>query len=43
MALFFTCAAVLAPLAIRALSDAFGQIAYGFWLATTLAALLFAG
>jgi fucose permease len=42
--LFFTCAsAVLAPLAIGAVSDAFGQIAYGFWLATALAALLFAG
>jgi len=42
--LFFTCAsAVLAPLAIGAVSDAFGQIAYGFWLATGLAALLFAG
>jgi len=42
--LFFTCvSAVLAPLAIGAVSDAFGQIAYGFWLATALAALLFAG
>ena len=42
--LFFTCAsAVLAPLAIGAVSDALGQIAYGFWLATALAALLFAG
>jgi len=42
--LFFTCAsAVLAPLAIGAVSDAFGEIVYGFWLATGLAALLFAG
>jgi fucose permease len=42
--LFFTCfSAVLAPLAIGAVSDAFGDIAYGFWLATALAALLFAG
>jgi fucose permease len=42
--LFFTCvSAVLAPLAIGAVSDTFGQIAYGFWLATALAALLFAG
>jgi fucose permease len=42
--LFFTCAsAVLAPLAIGAVSDAYGHIVYGFWLATALAALLFAG
>jgi fucose permease len=42
--LFFTCAsAVLAPLAIGAVSDAFGDIVYGFWLATGLAALLFVG
>jgi fucose permease len=42
--LFFTCvSAVLAPLAIGAVGDAFGQIAYGFWLATGFAALLFAG
>jgi hypothetical protein len=34
---------VLAPLAIGAVSDAFGQIAYGFWLATAFAAVLFAG
>jgi fucose permease len=41
--LFFTCAsAVLAPLAIGAISDAFGSIVYGFWLATALAVLLFA-
>ena len=42
--LFFTClSAVIAPLAMGALSDITGQIAYGFWLATGLAALLFAG
>jgi fucose permease len=42
--LFFTClSAVTAPLAMGALSDATGQIAYGFWLATGLAGLLFAG
>ena len=42
--LFFTCAsAVLAPLAIGAVGDAFGHIVYGFWLATGFAALLFAG
>jgi len=42
--LFFTCvSAVLAPLAIGAVSDAFGNIVYGFWLATGLAALLFIG
>jgi fucose permease len=42
--LFFTClSAVIAPLAMGALSDVTGQIAYGFWLATGLAALLFAG
>jgi fucose permease len=42
--LFFTCvSAVVAPLAMGALSDVTGQIAYGFWLATALAALLFAG
>jgi fucose permease len=42
--LFFTCAsAVLAPLAIGAVSDAFGHIVYGFWVATGLAALLFIG
>jgi fucose permease len=42
--LAFTClSAVLAPLAMGALSDVTGQIAYGFWLATGLAALLFAG
>jgi fucose permease len=42
--LFFTClSAVTAPLAMGALSDVTGQIAYGFWLATGLAALLFVG
>jgi fucose permease len=42
--LFFTCvSAVLAPLAIGAVGDAFGQITYGFWLATGFAALLFVG
>lgn len=42
--LFFTCAsAVLAPMAIGAVGDAFGDIRYGFWLATALATLLFAG
>jgi MFS family permease len=42
--LFFTClSAVIAPLAMGALSDVTGQIANGFWLATGLAALLFVG
>jgi fucose permease len=42
--LAFTClSAVLAPLAMGAVSDVTGQIAYGFWLATALAALLFVG
>jgi fucose permease len=42
--LFFTCAsAVLAPLAIGGVSDAFGRIDYGFSLATVFAALLFLG
>ena len=42
--LFFTCvSAVVAPLAIGAVSDAFGRISYGFWLATAFAALLFGG
>jgi fucose permease len=42
--LFFTCvSAVIAPLAIGAVSDAFGQITYGFWLATIFAGLLFVG
>jgi fucose permease len=42
--LFFTCvSAVVAPLAIGAVSDAFGRITYGFWLATSFAGVLFAG
>jgi DHA1 family quinolone resistance protein-like MFS transporter len=42
--LFFTCvSAVAAPLAMGAISDAMGQITYGFWLATGLAGLLCAG
>ena len=34
---------MFAPLAMGAVSDALGQIAYGFWLATGFAGLLFAG
>jgi fucose permease len=42
--LFYTClSAVLAPLAIGAISDAMGGPIYGFILATGFAALLFAG
>jgi len=42
--LFFTCAgAALGPLAMGALSDAFGHPRFGFVLATAFAALLFAG
>jgi fucose permease len=42
--LFFTClSAVLAPLAMGAVSDAMGHIRYGFSLATGFAALLFVG
>jgi fucose permease len=42
--LFYTClSAVLAPLAIGAISDAMGGPTYGFMLATGFAALLFAG
>jgi FHS family L-fucose permease-like MFS transporter len=42
--LFFTCAAAAAgPLAMGAVSDAFGHTKYGFVLATLFAALLFAG
>jgi fucose permease len=42
--LFYTClSAVLAPLAIGAVSDAMGGPIYGFMLATGFAALLFAG
>jgi fucose permease len=42
--LFFTClSAVLAPLAMGAVSDALGGPRYGFILATGFAALLFGG
>ena len=42
--LFFTClSAVLAPLAMAAVSDAMGSPLYGFVLATGFAALLFVG
>lgn len=42
--LFYTClSAVLAPLAMGAISDAMGGAIYGFMLATGFAALLFAG
>jgi fucose permease len=42
--LFYTClSAVLAPLAIGAVSDAMGSPIYGFVLATLFAALLFVG
>jgi fucose permease len=42
--LFFTAfAAAIAPLAMGAISDALGDIKYGFVLATGFAALLFAG
>ena len=42
--LFFTCAAAaLGPLAMAAVSDAFGHPKYGFVLATVFAALLFGG
>jgi fucose permease len=42
--LFFTCtAAALGPLAMGAVSDAFGHARYGFVLATIFAALLFGG
>ena len=42
--LFFTCAAAaLGPLAMGAVSDAFGHPKYGFVLAALFAALLFAG
>ncbi len=42
--LFFTCAAAaLGPLAMGAVSDAFGHPKYGFVLATIFAALMFAG
>ena len=41
--LFFTCvSAVVAPLMIGAAGDAFGDIMYGYWLASGFAVLLFA-
>jgi fucose permease len=41
--LFFTCvSAVVAPLLIGAAGDAFGDITYGYWLASGFAVLLFA-
>lgn len=40
--LFFTCvAAVVAPLMLGAVGDAYGDIIYGYWLATGFAILLF--
>ena len=40
--LFFTCvSAVVAPLLIGAAGDAFGDIVYGYWLASAFALLLF--
>jgi fucose permease len=42
--LFFTCvAAVVAPLMLGAAGDAFGDILYGYWLASGFAVLLFCG
>jgi len=42
--LFFTCiSAVVAPLMIGAAGDAFGDIIYGYWIASGFAALLFGG
>ena len=42
--LFFTClSAVIAPLMLGAMGDAFGDIIYGYWLATGFAVLLFGG
>lgn len=42
--LFFTCvSAVAAPLLIGAAGDAFGDIMYGYWLASGFAVLLFGG
>ena len=42
--LFFTCvSAVVSPLMIAAAGDAFGDIIYGYWLASGFAALLFCG
>jgi fucose permease len=42
--LFLTCvSAVVAPLLLGAMGDAFGDIIYGYWLATGFAVLLFGG
>ena len=42
--LFFTCvSAVVSPLTIGAAGDAFGNIIYGYWLASGFAVLLFVG
>jgi fucose permease len=42
--LFFTCiSAVVAPFVMGLVSDAMGNIAYGFWIATGFAAVLFVG
>jgi len=42
--LFFTCvSAVVSPLMIGAAGDGFGNIMYGYWLATGFAAVLFVG
>jgi fucose permease len=42
--LFFTCvSAVVSPLMIGAVGDGFGNIMYGYWLATGFAAVLFVG
>ncbi len=42
--LFFTCvSAVVAPLMIGAAGDAFGDIIYGYWVASGFAVLLFGG
>jgi fucose permease len=42
--LFFTCvSAVVAPLLLGAIGDAFGDIIYGYWLATGFVVLLFGG
>ena len=42
--LFFTCvSAVVAPLMIAAAGDAFGDIIYGYWVASGFAAVLFGG
>jgi fucose permease len=42
--LFFTCvSAVVAPLTIGIAGDAFGDIIYGYWIASAFATLLFGG